>query len=299
MLNKLDYLIEDFVDFIKFEKGLSKNTIESYERDLRYYKEYLYKNELDAKKVNPQDISNYFKERSEQISKRSVARNLVTIKQFYQFLTSEKIMENSPADSIDAPRIEKKLPQYLTVKEVGRFLGAFNEETPLNLRDKTIVELMYSCGLRISEVITVKTSQINPKEGYIAVFGKGSKERIVPIGSVALELLKRYLKSGRTQIAKYFEYDELFLNKHGKPISRVGLWKVIKKYAAKSGIKKNLKPHALRHSFATHLIQNGADLRSVQEMLGHSDISTTQIYTHLDSTTLKNEHNKNHPLERM
>ena len=245
------------------------------------------------------DITNYFSSRSENISKRSVARNLVTIKQFFQFLTSEKILESSPAENIDSPRIEKKLPAYLTVEEVGRFLSAFNEDNPMNLRDTTIVELMYSCGLRITEVVTLCTSQLNLREGYIAVLGKGSKERIVPIGSVALDLIKRYLKIGRPFIAKKAEFDELFLNRHGEPISRVGLWKIIKKYALKSGIKKNLKPHTLRHSFATHLIQNGADLRSVQEMLGHSDISTTQIYTHLDNSQLKMEHNKNHPINRI
>jgi integrase/recombinase XerD len=169
----------------------------------------------------------------------------------------------------------------------------------MNFRDMTIVELMYSCGLRISEVITLCNSQLNLREGYIAVLGKGSKERIVPIGSVALEMMKRYLKGSRPFIAKNTHYDELFLNRHGVPISRVGLWKIIKKYALKSGIKKNLKPHTLRHSFATHLIQNGADLRSVQEMLGHSDISTTQIYTHLDNSQLKSTHNKNHPINRI
>jgi integrase/recombinase XerD len=298
-VEKLDSLVEEFVDFIKYEKGLAENTVESYERDIRYFCDYLDQNKLEVGNVQTDDISRYLGIRSGEISKRSMARNLVTIKQFFLFLTSEHVIEHSPAESIDPPRIEKKLPDYLTVNEVSRFLAAFNEETPMGLRDKTIVELMYSCGLRISEVITLKTSQINPREGYIAVLGKGSKERIVPIGRVALELLKKYLSSGRAFIAKTADYDEVFLNRHGKPISRVGLWKIIKKYALKSGIKKNLKPHALRHSFATHLIQNGADLRSVQEMLGHSDISTTQIYTHLDSTQLKKEHNKNHPLEKI
>jgi integrase/recombinase XerD len=228
-----------------------------------------------------------------------MARNLVTIKQFFQFLSSENIIPRSPADTIDAPKIERKLPDHLTVAEVGRFLSAFTEDTPINLRDKTIVELMYSCGLRISEVTDVKTSQFNYKEGYLAVFGKGAKERIVPIGSVALDLLIRYIKGARPFIGTTNKYDEIFLNKSGAPLSRVGLWKIVKKYALRSGIKKNLKPHTLRHSFATHLIQNGADLRSVQEMLGHSDISTTQIYTHLDNTYLKLEHKKNHPLYSM
>ncbi len=298
-MENLNSLVEDFVDFIRFEKGLAKNTVESYERDVRFFCDYLDKQGLGVGDVRTDDISLYLGQRSDEISKRSMARNLVTIKQFFLFLTSEKIIDHSPAESIDPPRIEKKLPTYLTVEEVSRFLNTFDEETPMNLRDKTIVELMYSCGLRITEVITLSTSQINHREGYIAVFGKGSKERIVPIGSVALNLLKKYLKGGRPFIAKTAEHNEVFLNRHGNPISRVGLWKIIKKYALKSGIKKNLNPHALRHSFATHLIQNGADLRSVQEMLGHSDISTTQIYTHLDNTHLKNTHNKNHPLNRI
>ncbi len=298
-MDNLNSLVEEFVDFIRYEKGLAKNTVESYERDVRFFCDYLDKQGLTVRNVQTDDISKYLGKRSDSISKRSMARNLVTIKQFFLYLASEEVIENSPAESIDPPRIEKKLPVYLTVEEVSRFLNTFNEDTPMNLRDQTIVELMYSCGLRISELITLKSSQINPREGYIAVFGKGSKERIIPIGRVALNLLKKYFNAGRPFIAKTTDYDEVFLNRHGNPISRVGLWKIIKKYALKSGIDKNLNPHALRHSFATHLIQNGADLRSVQEMLGHSDISTTQIYTHLDSTQLKNTHNKNHPLNRI
>jgi integrase/recombinase XerD len=291
--------VENFSDFIEFEKGLSKNTVESYIRDVRYFCDFLEKKNIEIVKVKSEDISSYFDNRLEEISKRSVARNLVTIKQFFSFLASEKVISASPAESIDAPRIEKKLPDYLSVEEVSAFLNAFDENKPLNLRDKTIVELMYSCGLRISEVTTLKTSQVNLREGYIAVTGKGAKERIVPIGSVALDLLKRYLLSARCEIAKLSDFDEVFLNKHSRPISRVGLWKIIKKYALKSGINKDIKPHALRHSFATHLIQNGADLRSVQEMLGHSDISTTQIYTHLDNAVLKASHKNNHPLNRL
>ena len=298
-MKKLESLVENFSDFIEFEKGLSKNTVESYIRDIRFFCDYIGKKDIKIEKVKTDDISSYFTTRLEEISKRSVARNLVTIKQFFSFLASEKVIDTSPAETIDAPRIDKKLPDYLSVEEVSAFLGAFDEDKPLNLRDKTVVELMYSCGLRISEVTTLKTSQINLREGYIAVMGKGSKERIVPIGSVALNLLKKYLLSARPCIAKSETYDEVFLNKHSSPISRVGLWKIIKKYAQKSGIKKDIKPHALRHSFATHLIQNGADLRSVQEMLGHSDISTTQIYTHLDNIHLKSAHKNNHPLNRM
>ena len=206
-------------------------------------------------------------------------------------------MQNDPVVNISSPKLAFNLPEYLTLEEVDLLLGVPNENTALGLRNRTIIELMYSCGLRVSEVVELKTGSVSFKSGYILVMGKGNKERIVPFGDKAKRLLDKYSKRSRGILLKGRVDDSLFLNFRGEPLSRKGIWKMIKDCARKTGIKKNIKPHILRHSFGTHLVQNGADLRTVQELLGHSDISTTQIYTHLDKGTLIDIHKNNHPLE--
>jgi integrase/recombinase XerD len=217
---------------------------------------------------------------------------------FYRFLIDENAARDDPTVHISSPKTIVNPPEYLTLEEVDLLLDMPDEGTVLGLRDKTILEVMYSCGLRVSEITLLALNNVRFRERLILVFGKGRKERIVPFGDRAHELLKKYTEWSRNELLRNYLSDALFLNFRGEPLSRKGLWKMIKGYAMKSGIAKNIKPHILRHSFATHLIQNGADLRVVQELLGHSDISTTQIYTHLDRGTLIDLHRKYHPLQR-
>jgi len=230
---------------------------------------------------------------------RTLSRYISTLRSFYRFLVSENAVIHDPTVHISNPKTVLNPPEYLTLEEVELLFNLPDPSTVLGCRDRAILELMYSCGLRVSEVTELRMQSVHMGERFLLVFGKGRKERVVPFGERAYELLTAYVDWGRGEILKGRISDRLFLNFRGETLSRKGLWKIIKGYAVQSGIKKNIKPHILRHSFATHLIQNGADLRFVQELLGHADISTTQIYTHLDRGTLVDFHKKYHPLENM
>lgn len=297
---KRELLYKKFRQYLKIEKRLTKNTLDSYSSDLKLFFNYLDQNELDFSKINSNDIIAYFlKKIDSQISNRSVARFLVSIRLFYKLAELEgEILEN-PCSNIKNPKQESTLPGFLSLDEVDRLISQCKVETNIGIRDRAMIELLYSAGLRVSELINLKIHFVYFDEKFIIVEGKGSKERAVPVSDIALKYLSEYLNIARPLMIKKVSHPFVFVNaKQGKPISRKGVWKIVKDYALSAGIKKSVTPHTLRHSFATHLLHNGADLRSIQELLGHENLSTTQIYTHLDEKELKEIHRKFHPLSK-
>ena len=288
-------ILSMYLNYERVEKGLSLNTLESYGRDLTIYLDFLNRNRKNILKANRSDIEKFLDERKEQGSKsRTVARNKVSVVNLYKFLVMENYITKNPADNLEIIRLKRNLPESLTSLEVENLISIHNEKTDKGLRDKAIFELMYSSGLRVSEICSLKIEDISFEGKYLRIFGKGKRERIVPINDSALDILKRYIQTSRVILVKGKNTNELFLNFRGDRISRVGIWKIVKDAMRKSGVEKNIHPHTFRHSFATHLIQHGADLRAVQRMLGHSDITTTEIYTHVDSSHLKKQIDK-HP----
>lgn len=290
--------VQQFLLFLELEKSLSLNTINSYKYDLDKFSEYLdLLNSISFDEVQNSHIEKYLELLKKKHKAATIARMLSALRQFYEFLIDSKNfnIKINPLEFFDSPKLGRKLPDVLTIEEIDKILSQPSINTPLGLRDKTILEIMYACGLRVSEVLDLKTANILYNDEVIRVFGKGSKERIVPIASSAIDWIKIYTEKSRPSIAKPFSEDYLFLNWRGKKLSRMALWDIINKYSNMANIKKKIHPHIFRHSFATHLLEGGADLRSIQEMLGHADISTTQIYTHVDITYLKQVHKEFHP----
>ncbi|OGS43242.1 MAG: site-specific tyrosine recombinase XerD [Elusimicrobia bacterium RIFOXYD2_FULL_34_15] len=284
-------LLNKFISYISVEKGLAKNTTISYKRDIVDYFAYLKKHFLSPLTITEEQITDYLWEKK--LAKKSTStifRSQESIKGFYKFLFIEEYIKSNPADQLKSPKLEKYLPDTLSIEEVDKLLSTPNIEKIKGIRDKAILETLYATGMRVSELTELKTSDTDLDVGFIKCFGKGSKERIIPLGSKAIESIKNYLK-----IRKINKSDSLFVNPSGKKISRISIWKIIKKSANLSGITKKISPHTLRHSFASHILERGADLRTIQEMLGHSSISTTQIYTHVDKKFLKSQHKKFHP----
>ena len=295
-------LLSLFLDSLSIERGLSKNTLVAYARDLRRYLEFLKKNTIASlDQVSRKTVMDFLLEdRDRGLAATSVARALVAVRLFHRFLAGEGKIEEDITESLESPKLWKHLPDVLSVREVETLIKAPNTRKPLGVRDQAILELMYATGLRASEVTGLKVGHVNFSEGYLRATGKGDKERVVPIGKMAQKSLKRYLEKSRARLIKQnapqsFDDGALFVNRWGKRMSRQAVWGVIKKYAKETGIKKKIYPHIFRHSFATHLLERGADLRVVQELLGHSDISTTQIYTHVEKSRLKGIHQKFHP----
>jgi integrase/recombinase XerD len=290
--------IKSFLLHLELEKSLSANTIESYTFDILKFKEFLDTiNAGSFPDVNEEHIEKFLAELKKGKNSATTARILSALRQFYNHLL---ILPNSditanPFDFFDSPKLGRKLPEVLTVPEVDKILSQPDTNTTLGLRDKTILETIYACGLRVSEAINLKCSGVLTTDELIRVFGKGSKERVVPIAKPALEWIRIYISKSRVNLAKSHSEDYLFLNWRGGRLSRMAVWDIINKYTKIAKIEKKIHPHILRHSFATHLLEGGADLRSIQEMLGHSDISTTQIYTHVDITYLKEVHKQYHP----
>ena len=286
-----------FLDFLSIEKGLSKNTLLAYGRDLRRYLGFLGKRELvSLEAVNRKEIMDYLlKERDRGLNPSSVARELVAIRMFHRFLADEGRIREDVTDALEAPKLWKHLPECLSIQEMESLLEAPDLREPQGVRDQACLELMYATGLRASELAGLKVGHLNFELSYVRVIGKGEKERIVPMGLSAKKSVKRYLDQVRPQWVKQRPEDALFVSRLGKKLSRVSVWHLLKKYASGAGIRKKVYPHILRHSFATHLLENGADLRVVQELLGHSDISTTQIYTHIEKSRLKKIHHQFHP----
>jgi len=289
-------LVESFLNYLIVECGLSENTIKGYKSDLRNFSNYLKNKGIKRfQDLRANMIVNYIeKEKQRGLSENSISRSLVTAKMFYKYMITEGKISRNPMSSISSPKLQKHLPEVLHYKAVEKMLQVPNCNEKLGIRDKAILELMYATGARVSEVASIKVSWVSLDYGFIRCQGKGSKQRIVPIGTKAVNSVRKYLQDVRPLLSKGKDGETLFLSRTGKKLRRENIWELVRKYAKCAGIK-NVSPHTLRHSFATHLLEGGADLRSVQEMLGHANISTTQIYTHVDRKYLKSVHQKFHP----
>ncbi|MFC1884579.1 site-specific tyrosine recombinase XerD [Thermodesulfobacteriota bacterium] len=291
----MDNLLDHFINYLRIERGLSSNTVQAYSRDLTKFSEYLNEIKRTPFDISKEEISAYVVILNKKFSSRSVARNVSSIKMFFRFLASEGLIETNPARLVETPRLPRKLPKFLNRKEVDLLLSQPDSSTKLGRRDRAMLEILYATGLRVSELVSLKVLDVNLEAGFVRTMGKGSKERVVPLGQKAMDALKDYLEESRFALSKGANPSYLFLNSRGKPISRQGFWKIIKAYGIRANIKKKISPHSIRHSFASHLLEGGADLRSVQILLGHSDISTTQIYTHVTRERLRELHEKHHP----
>ncbi|WP_416827097.1 site-specific tyrosine recombinase XerD [Ectobacillus polymachus] len=292
----MEEYLKDFIHYMRIEKGLAGNTILSYERDLKSYLQYIDKveriNVTDVTRINIIHFLHLLKDQDK--SAKTIARHIASIRSFHQFLLRERIAESDPSVHIETPQLERKLPSVLSIEEVEALLEV-RDKSAFGLRNKAILELLYATGLRVSELINLNLADIHLTMGFVRCLGKGSKERIIPLGRLATEAITKYIERGRNELARKKSTDALFLNHHGERLSRQGCWKILKQLAKDANIQKDLTPHMLRHSFATHLLENGADLRAVQEMLGHADISTTQIYTHVSKVRLKDVYQQFHP----
>lgn len=293
----MDELTQQYLDYLIVEKGLSENSLASYSTDIVQYISFLEKNKINhLDDADTAVILAWMIHLSKKgLSPKSRARHLITIRGLYKFLIQEKLVKNNPVQQVDIPKTGLSLPKIMSVKEVGLLLDSPDLSKPREIRNASMMELMYGAGLRVSELIGLTLQDINLEANFVRVMGKGSKERIVPIGSHAQTITKKWIQDGRPLLLKNIVSPHLFVARAGKPMTRQSYWKIIKKYALIAGIKKNVTPHTLRHSFATHLLEGGADLRSVQTMLGHADISTTQIYTHISREYLVKMHQKYHP----
>jgi integrase/recombinase XerD len=293
----LDILVDQYINYLVFEKGLSEKTIESYSSDLSKYLEFL--KQKGIKDITQADTPLILKHliglRKSGLGSKSCARHLITLRGFYKFLAQEKILEFDPAKLIDLPKSGLKLPDVLSVSEINLLLNIPDSNKPLGKRNSAMIELLYAAGLRVSELVNLKFLDVNLEACFVRVLGKGSKERIVPFGLYARNKLDDYINNSRPLLLKNHISQYLFVARAGKPMTRQGFWKLLKQYVKQAGIKKKVTPHSFRHSFASHLLEGGADLRTVQVMLGHVDISSTQIYTHVARDHLRQIHEKYHP----
>lgn len=290
-------LIDMFLNYLSVERGLSRNTMLSYGEDLSFYTRYLSSKGIDAlSKVTKADIVNFMlSQKDKGLSANSISRQLTAVKMFHRFLMRERVLKSDPTSLVDSPKLSKKIPQALSLNEVDTLLAQPDIRAKQGLRDKAILETLYATGMRVSEISSLKKDNVNREVGFLRCIGKGNKERVIPLGKKAISSINRYIDASRPSLLRNKTSEFLFLNRFGNRLSRQSLWKLIKNYARKARINKPIKPHILRHSFATHLLERGADLRSVQEMLGHANISTTQIYTHINKDRLKSIHRAFHP----
>ena len=283
--------VDDFINYILIEKGLSKNTALAYRTDLNTYLKFLEEKKINYETITHLEITDFlWYLKTSDFKPRSIYRMIESIRQFYKFLIAENFIKTDPTINLTAPKVDLILPDMLTNEEVTKLLNSVSGTDNLSIRNRAMLELLYATGLRVSELISLKFSNIDIEECYVKIFGKGNKERLVPFGQKAQLYLKRYLRIRNNTKSEF-----IFLTRLNKPISRIEFWRQLKQIALKAGITKNITPHTLRHSFATHLLTGGADIRFVQEMLGHSSISTTQIYTHISQERLKEQHKKFHP----
>jgi integrase/recombinase XerD len=293
----MDQWLDQFLHYLIVEKGLSKNTIEAYSHGLSRFLNYLkVQGVQEVEEISKFHVRGFLLTlRKKNLSTRTIVRNLVAIRTFFRFLIQEGFLEANPVENLESPKVSKTLPEILTLNEIEQLLERPDLQTPLGKRDRAMLEMLYATGMRVSELTQLPTHQVNLEGGYVLLYGKGSKERIVPLGSEAMKWIILYLKESRGSLVKGKESPFLFVNRSGKAMSRQRFWKSLKNYARTAGLRKRITPHLLRHSFASHLLERGADLRSVQMMLGHVDISTTQIYTHVAGERLKKIHKQYHP----
>lgn len=294
-------LVEEFLDYLVVERGMARNTLAAYRHDIERYVGYLQRQGIaNFNEVHPATVNAFLQQLAGVgLCASSVARNLSAIRMFHRFLVAEELATSDPTSATQLPKRAQLLPTVLDVGEVEGLLAQPDASTPLGIRDRALLEFLYATGVRVSEVVTVALGDLLTDDEIVRVFGKGAKERIVPVGAQALHWVNRYLREVRPLFAKAGKSQNiLFIGARGRPMTRKAVWEIIKKYARAAGIRKEVSPHSLRHSFATHLIEGGADLRVVQEMLGHADISTTQVYTHIDRQYVREVHRRYHPLER-
>jgi integrase/recombinase XerD len=286
-----------FLTHVRVEKGLSANTVAAYQRDLAKFNVFVQKRKLTVESVSRDDLVDFLAGLyREKLESRTVARQLVSLRNFFRFAQIQELITVDPSLNLESPKIRRTLPGYLKLEEVDRLLAQPDAKTALGLRDRAMLEVLYSSGLRVSELIGLRVTDLDAKVGCIRCIGKGDKERIVPAGRKALGLVEKYLRDARPKLlGKGVSSQSLFVNRNGNSLSRVGVWKILSAYGRRAGLRVALTPHMLRHSFATHLLERGADLRSVQLMLGHADISTTQIYTHVVEERLKQIYKAHHP----
>lgn len=288
--------LNEFLDYVRVERGLSQNTILAYRSDIAHFLAFLQKRSFTVPVGLRDGMIAYLLELQRMgLSAATVARRTAALKSFFGFLTRLDYLSDDPAAELSSPKLIQRLPRVLTPQEVERILAAPRLNTPAGLRDRAMLELAYASGLRVSELVGLDIDNLNLEAGYVRVFGKGARERVVPVGRAARQSLRDYLRRGRPILCGRCRGKALFLNRQGERMTRQGFWKLLKRYAQAAGINKNLSPHTLRHSFATHMLENGADLRVVQELLGHADISTTQIYTHLTGRRLREVYELAHP----
>lgn len=293
---KLSGDIDRYKEYLRFEKLMLPNTISSYLRDMEKFRIFIENNNIENYwELSKEKILDFLQILHKNQSESSISRILSTLRGFYKFLVIEKVCQKNPWVEISSPRKPKKILEVLKVEEVEKFLESIPYSSKLEVRDKAMFEILYSCGLRVSELVNLRLQNIDFDEEMLRFMGKGDKERIAPVGSLGMFFLKKYLRTGRCKIEKERKSDYVFLNKNGKKMTRQGFWKILKKYARRINIDKNLYPHIFRHSFATHMLQRGADLRTVQELLGHSSISTTEIYTNLNKEHIKEVYFRYHP----
>lgn len=288
-------LLDAFIDHLWLEDGLSRNTLDSYRRDLQLFADWLQKKGLGLAQAQQLEIQQYLAARFPKSKPRSISRLIASLRRFYRYALRERQVSVDPTLQIDSPKLPRSLPKSLTEEDVEALLAAPDVNQSLGLRDRAMLEILYACGLRVSELVNLKVTEVSLNEGVIRVTGKGSKTRLVPMGEEAVDWVARYLKEGRPGILQRQLSDSLFVTQRGEAMTRQAFWYLIKRYTIKAGIKKPLSPHVLRHAFATHLLNHGADLRVVQMLLGHADISTTQIYTHVARERLKQLHAQHHP----
>jgi integrase/recombinase XerD len=294
LINSAENMLNSFVDYLSVERRHSPNTVSAYRRDILRFLIYLDKE--DFLKTSQAKIRGFMLMLGQEgLSARSQARHLSSLKSFYKYLINENLISENPVDNMESPKLWRKLPGVLSIKDVDALLACPDESRPDGKRNKAMLEVLYACGLRVTELISLKVNDLNLEVGYLKSMGKGSKERLVPLGEKAQNAVREYLSEARAKLLKNRESPDLFITNRGKRMTRQSFWNIIRLYTLKVGIKISVSPHTLRHAFATHLLEGGADLRSVQAMLGHSDISTTQIYTHILQGQMKSIFEKHHP----
>jgi integrase/recombinase XerD len=291
------FRMESFVDYLSFERGLSDRTLSAYRQDLEKLFGFLEeRGQQGPEGVQPHDLREFvFHLKDSGLAPSSIRRILSSLRSYFAFLLDEGVLESDPSERLESPRVWRRVPGVLSVEEVQRLLEAPNPDHPLFWRDRGILELLYATGMRVSELVELKVADLDLDDGVCAVFGKGSKERLVPMGAPALATLERYLREVRPRLDRGRGEGRVFLNRRGQPLSRMAIWTLVKSSAKRGGVTRSVSPHTLRHSFATHLLEGGADLAAVQELLGHADISTTQVYTHVDREYLREVHRTFHP----